>query len=550
MKHTFKPVTRPSRTVVCRQNGIEKIYLTLKVEYSKQKKRSSPKRLYIGKLNEDGMLIPNQNYFDHFGEEALLQEVPDRCDCVSVGPHFVFSKIAEKKELDCMLSSVFEDDAEKILDIASYMVMSENNKMQYFEYYGYDHSLFSKEVFSDSTISNLMQELKVKDIDVFIQAWVKSHIQNTVYIAYDSTNMNCEAGDIELVEYGHAKDREDLPQVNLSLAYDQTNQVPLFYELYPGSLIDNTECEKMVERAKRYGCEDVGFILDRGYFSRKNIRHFEENNYDYIVMTKGNALFIQKVVEEYGAVVKNGYSGYLSTHKIYGTTVQKDLFQTGRKEYVHLYYDGVQAEIEKIEINERFHKMDLKLSESVEKKLKRKEDAKEYEKYYYLKLDDNGYFESYKRKEKEIRKILDKAGYFAIITSKEMNASEALEIYRDRDAIEKVFRMDKSYLGNDVFRVHNTERLESKVFISFIAMILRNEIYQKMKGLYKKNRKEYTVPSVLREIDKLRITKLSDGKYHVRYNLTSKQKTILKEIYGLTEREYLEFTKNITTSLV
>ena len=148
-----------------------------------------------------------------------------------------------------MLSSIFDKDADKILDLASYMVMSENNKMQYFDYYGYDHSLFSKEVFSDSTISNLLEKLKIKDIDIFLEAWVKIHIKDIVYIAYDSSNMNCEAGNIELVEYGHAKDREDLPQINLSLAYDQTNQVPLFYEIYPGSLIDNIECQKMVERA-------------------------------------------------------------------------------------------------------------------------------------------------------------------------------------------------------------------------------------------------------------------------------------------------------------
>ena len=43
-----------------------------------------------------------------------------------------------------------------------------------------------------------------------------------------------------------------------------------------------------------------------------------------------------------------------------------------------------------------------------------------------------------------------------------MSASQALEIYRDRDAIEKVFRMEKIYLGNDVFRVHLDEHLESK----------------------------------------------------------------------------------------
>ena len=124
-------------------------------------------------------------------------------------------------------------------------------------------------------------------------------------------------------------------------------------------------------------------------------------------------------------------------------------------------------------------------------------------------------------------------------------------VYNICKKIEKVFRIDKSYLGNDVLRIHDTQRLESKVFISFIAMILRNEIYRSMKGLYKKNRKEYTVLNVLRELDKLRITKLSDEKYHIRYNLTNKQKAILKEINEITEKEYIIFAKkhNILTEI-
>lgn len=85
--------------------------------------------------------------------------------------------------------------------------------------------------------------------------------------------------------------------------------------------------------------------------------------------------------------------------------------------------------------------------------------------------------------------MIDRAGFFTIITSKKMEVRKALEIYRDRDAVEKVFRMEKTYLGNDVFRVHSDEHLESKVFILFIAFIIRNEIYKSLKPLYIKKQK-------------------------------------------------------------
>ena len=447
-----------------------------------------------------------------------------------------------------VLESVFSEQWEKILDLATYMMMTENNVMQYFEDYGYHHALFNESNFTDSTIGRLFDNMNIKDMDLFIRAWVKMHADKDIYISYDSTNMNCVAGNLELAEYGHAKDNPDLPQVNMSLGYNQTGNKPLFYSLYPGSIIDNTECEKMVERAKYYECENMGFILDRGYFSIKNIRYFEKNGYDYILMTKGNARFVQEAVEECQAILRNGYTNYIEEHELYGMTLEKNLFGTGKTEYVHVYYDGIQVEKDKIIINGRYKKMDEIMEEKVQRKTQRKEDVKAYEGYYKVKFDDNGYLFAYQRKEKKIKEMVNKVGYFVIVTSKKMDAAEALSIYRDRDAVEKTFRMEKSYLGFDVFRVHDTEKLESKVFISFVALIIRNEIYQALKPMYKKNRKENTVPKVIREYERLGITKLSDNKYHVRYSLTSRQKKILGAV-GVTEKDYMDKVNKIVQAL-
>lgn len=544
----FKPVARPQRTVLVKNNGKQYVYLTQGVRYFPELKQSRPVRVAIGKMNDEGLMIPNQNYYDIFGEEAELELPGHRADFVSLGLHLVIQKIAEKLNLSTLLESIFQEDSAKILDIAAYMLASENNVMQYFQDYGYHHSLFNGENFTDNTIGKLFKELSTKNIDLFIQAWVNQSEGKKIYIAYDSSNMNTKAGMLDLAEYGHAKDDPDLPQVNLAVGYNQTEQTPLFYELYPGSMIDNVECGKMVERAKRYGCKNVGFILDRGYFSIKNIRYFEENNFDYILMAKGNAKFIQEIITEYGAGLKNGYSYYLKKYPIYGMTIEKSLFETEKKQYIHLYYDGIRAENEKIVINKRYQRMDEELENRKKQKIQRKEAVAAYAKYYRLAFDENGYFINYQRKEPVLKNMIEKAGYFSIITTTKMEAEEALETYRDRDAVEKVFRMEKTHLGNDVFRVHTDDQLESKVFVSFIALIIRNEIYKSLKPLYQKNRKEYTVPKVIREYERLGLTKLSDHHYHLRYKLTSKQKKILKVI-EITEKDYMAFAKDIQSAL-
>src|SRR5699024_5363929 len=104
----FKPVERPERTVIVRNknSGTEYVYYTESVSYSSKLKASRPKRIAIGKLNEDGLLIPNKNYERIFGMVSL--EVPsERGDSVSVGPQFIVSQIIENNELKEILDSVF-----------------------------------------------------------------------------------------------------------------------------------------------------------------------------------------------------------------------------------------------------------------------------------------------------------------------------------------------------------------------------------------------------------------------------------------------------------
>ena len=44
------------------------------------------------------------------------------------------------------------------------------------------------------------------------------------------------------------------------------------------------------------------------------------------------------------------------------------------------------------------------------------------------------------------------------------------------------------------------------------------------------------------------LTKLSDDRYHLRYNLTGKQKKILKEL-GINEQQYKEFAEEVKEPL-
>ena len=152
--------------------------------------------------------------------------------------------------------------------------MSQNNAGQYYPDYAYNHPLLTEDmtIYSDSTVSRFLSSITSDDKVGFLNRWNASrNHRDQIYISYDSTNKNCQAGDIEMAEFGHPKDDQGVPIFNYSIAYDVDNKEPLFYETYPGSIVDVSQLQFMLEKAKGYGYRKIGFILDRGYFSKKNI---------------------------------------------------------------------------------------------------------------------------------------------------------------------------------------------------------------------------------------------------------------------------------------
>lgn len=126
---------------------------------------------------------------------------------------------------------------------------------------------------------------------------------------------------------------------------------------------------------------------------------------------------------------------------------------------------------------------------------------------------------------------LELCGYFCIITSEEMSAKEALELYKSRDGSEKLFKSDKSFLGNRSMRIYSEESLEGKMLVAFVALIIRNRMYTKLKDAEEEmaERPNYmNVPASIKELEKIEMICQADGIYRLDHAVTATQKTILK----------------------
>lgn len=59
-------------------------------------------------------------------------------------------------------------------------------------------------------------------------------------------------------------------------------------------------------------------------------------------MTKGNAAFITKSTEESVALLKEGYQYYMEDYELYGKTIEKELFHTGKNNiYIYIMMESL-----------------------------------------------------------------------------------------------------------------------------------------------------------------------------------------------------------------
>lgn len=521
--------------------GVTYVYYIYSRSYDADKKYTAPKATSIGKCvpEEPGMMYPNHNFLRFFPEIDLPDEKSEtyRSGCLRIGAYAVLSRIVAEYHLDEMADRIIGEDSGLFLDLAIYSIISENNAGQYYPEYAYNHPLFTDEMrmYSDTKVSNFLGSIKQDQRIQFLNEWnEKMDHRQKIYISYDSTNKDCQAGEIELAEYGHPKVNTGQPVIGYSIAYDCNNTVPLFYEDYPGSIVDVTQLQIMLEKAHGYGYRHIGFILDRGYFSQANIRYMDKHGYDFVIMVKGMGSLVRQLVLSVRGTFEDKRECSIRGHRVNGITVPGRLFPSDEKDrYFHIYYNDGKKAGERERLESRIDQMAAVLRKCERKKLPPLN--RTYEKYFKLVYMNKGKKDEkfmYAEENTEvINQDIQLCGYFVLVTSDKMTAQEALDLYRSRDASEKLFRGDKSYLGNSAIRNYTTEPCQAKIFLEFVALIIRNRFYTYLKSMVKntgRKRNYFTVPAAIRELEKIEIIQQTDRNYRLGRAVTATQKDILK----------------------
>jgi len=302
-------------------------------------------RKILGKLSgtDRHFMHPNENFLRYFPEIGLPEERDrtSRSCGLRIGTWIVIRKIVNDYKLAEILSRYLPPkDVGLLLDLAAYSIIEEDNRAQHYPTYAYSHPLFSDgmKIYSDSKVSEFLSTMNENASVMFQNDWnsERNH-RERIYLSYDSTSKICEAGDLRIVEVGHSKENVETDIFNYAIAYDSKNREPLFYEIYPGSINDMSQFQCTVDKALGYGYKKIGFVLDRGYFSKDNIYHLEDNGYSFVMMLKGKADLVQKWILENKGTFETSRSCNIPSYQMYGKTLEKKLFGTDKSQDTSIF---------------------------------------------------------------------------------------------------------------------------------------------------------------------------------------------------------------------
>lgn len=488
-----------------KKSGVTYIYESTSY-WDKEKRQARNTRVCIGKLDPDTDEIIYNRYYK---EKQRVKRGAGRPSSLLYkrqfyGATYLFDQITKNLGIADDLSICFGKRYKQLLSTAYYLILEDSAPLSRFKRWSASH----KHPYGDDIPSQRSSELFASVAEDAKQRFFNLQSSRRVeeeYLAYDTTSISSYSQTLKQVKYGVNKDHDPLAQINLALLLGQRSRLPVSYRKLPGNMSDVSIVKKLLSDLKGMPIKKVKLVLDRGFYSQKNVNDLYSHHYKFLMASKISLKWIKTHIKELQPhmVTRKHYS---VNHELYMQSVitnwdysytkprTKEIVQEKRRIYLHIYYNDQRATDEKVRFN-------LYLDRLEEELLNNKRDArheKAYQRYFTItqtpkrgmRITANE--EAIQDKEKDF-------GYFVLISNSIKEAKEAIEVYRSKDVIEKAYNDLKHRLNMRRTSVSSEEALEGKLFVQFVALIIISYIKRKMEQnqLFKK----YTLQGLLDEID-------------------------------------------------
>ena len=475
--------------------------------WDKEKKQSRAKRKCIGKVDpETKEIIPTRKRKKPaVARRATRGPVPITYTARNFyGATYLFDCIGKDTGVTADLKNCFPETYLQILSIAYFLILEDRNPLSRFPHWASLHKHPYGGSISSQRSSELFASITEEDRQRFFRLQGRRRLEKE-YLAYDSTSISSYSKCLKQARYGKNKDHEPLPQINLSLLFGQESRLPFYYRKLAGNVPDVKTVRKLLSDMNTLGYERIKVVLDRGFYSAANINTLYKHHIKFLIAGKISVKLVQTHLDQVRDSMRN-WSHYNQTYQLYVYSmpiawdyIQKrpykgDTIRAKRRMYLHLYFCPERALEDEKSFNNRLATWQAEL----ESGNRHPDHEKQYAKYFEVKTTPVRGTKVI-AKEEALVEAKRNYGYFALLSNQVKDPVNALEIYRNKDLVEKGFNNLKERLNSRRMAVSSELSLGGKLFVQFIALIFLSYITRKMQQT--KLFKNHTMQEVLDDFD-------------------------------------------------
>ena len=459
------------------------------------KKNPRTVKTYLGKVDpETGRIIPKES-----------RKRPDEEYAKFYGTVHALDGIQKKMGLFEDLDSVFIGMAPNIVGAAIALTINPTSMDSI--HYTVEGSVIKEKLklrgaLSPSTVGELSEKVgsMISTMDRFFMKRISR--SSSEFYSLDLTSVSTYSKMQGWAQWGHNRDNEDLKQTNIAMVTD-ADGIPVMFRMLPGSIADMAVMQTTVDDMRRLGCYGR-LVMDRGFESTENISKLLDLGVDFTMPSNARAEPIKKLMSmavsdmgnssafrfhedraykaieyEVGVPDIDGNAEYIirvPQNQKNSTEINR-LFETSRKLKAFVVFDPTKAADDMNSMMSMINETELRLENT-----KQKDPGAMYRglhphirRYLDYSVDDDGMMHIH-RKTNAMTFADNRAGMFVMLSSENTTWEQMMSSYDVRDWVEKAFDVYKNDLDGNRTRTGNEERARGRLFIKFIALIMRIRI--------------------------------------------------------------------------
>jgi transposase len=440
------------------------------------------------------------------------------------GATYLFNEICKECGIKEDIERVAPEEADRILSVAYYLLTEDRSPLLRFGRWARTHwHPYGKDIPSQRS-SELFARIgsDAKERFCALQAARRG---DEGYWFYDSTSISSYSDTLAHVRWGRNKDRIPLAQINVAVLIGEQSQLPFYFRHYAGNISDVSTVEKLIDDVNCMNAGKARVACDRGFWSARNINHMMAAHIKFLIGARTGLTFVKDKLAARANELRQWHNFGEGT-SVFGLTVPHDWdFETihkrtgetekiKKRSYLHLYYSPERVAEDEARL--------AALLKALSRELAQDGRVEGHEGLY------ERYFKKERGKWAGRTDVIDEErarfGYFALFgNDAALDAAAALDIYRNKDMVEKCFSDIKGRLDFRTPKVSSAETLNGKLLCLFIALIVTCWIKREMvrSGL----NKDWTLEGVIDELDVIeRYT--NPGKAPKVLEVTDKQRDI------------------------